>query len=152
MEEVLTQVANIARDERQSENHGPILGYCYENAEATSKLLQQRGISHGLYYVGIIEDIIMASDWSREQLAEASRSGEYDLPPSITEGGELEFPSTREELPSQWNHWVVGVEVGETLYCVEPCAEARDRFRQAHASPWSHESYLLLENSKKYER
>lgn len=150
----LQQIAERARSNRKNElNGGRLIGHCYENAKATSKLLTEESINHGLYYVGIVEDIIMGSEWTREQVAEASRSSEYDrLPTSKVEGTKLEFPSTIEELPDMWNHWVIGVEANGKLYCVEPCAEARDRFREAHASPWPHEEYLILDNSLRYDR
>lgn len=154
MRDKLQQIAERARSNRKNElNGGRLIGHCYENAKATSKLLTEESINHGLYYVGIVEDIIMGSEWTREQVAEASRSSEYDrLPTSKVEGTKLEFPSTIEELPDMWNHWVIGVEANGKLYCVEPCAEARDTFREAHASPWPHEEYLILDNSLRYDR
>lgn len=135
----LEAVAKEARDNRK-ERQSVILGYCYENAQEVSQLLDDRGIDHALYYVGIVEDMIQGrnNDVTRAMCEQASRTGEY--PDDI--------PSTKAELPDEYNHYIIGVEVDGELYAVEPCAEARDRFREAHASPWPHDEYMLLKDSR----
>jgi hypothetical protein len=134
--EAIAEEVRGNRKERQSR----LIGYCYENAQEMSRLLDERGIDHAVYYVGIIEEMIQGRDNNvdRDMCERASRTGEYSD----------ELPSTKAELPDEYNHYVVGVEVGGELYAVEPCAEARDRFREAHASPWPHDEYMLLKDSR----
>ena len=136
-QEVLQEIAEQARNNREK-RQSSLIGYCYENAQETSRLLTERGIDHSVYYVGVVGDVLQLFEATRKEITRASRTQEF--PETV--------PSNRDELYDEANHYVVGVEVGGELYAVEPCAEARDRFREAHASPWPHDQYLLLEDSK----
>lgn len=133
----LKELAIRVREERKSETN-TLHGYCFQNAEKMSEVLEEEGIDHELYKVGIIEDVHQYCGADFDDIYEANRTRNFvgDVPQYL------------DELPSEATHYVIVVEDSEKII-IEPSSELRDEnFKSAYVGEWPEESYLLLEDSK----